>query len=152
MQVLLIELSKCASIFALAFFAFWPAIPAGLALGLSPVIVIAITTLSYSFGVAAIALLGNRIRRWTMHRFQQSAAAPINGRLHRIWERYGLVGLGVAAPMTVGAQIGAVFGIVLNASPRRLCLAMSFGALAWSIALTTACLVGLMGIRAVITF
>ena len=46
------DLPAIASIFGLAFFYFWPAIPAGLALGLSPLIVIATTSLSYMSGSA----------------------------------------------------------------------------------------------------
>jgi hypothetical protein len=148
MELFLIEIAKCASIFALAFFSFWPAIPAGLALGLSPLTVIATTTLSYASGVGVIVFFGGSIRAWFVRRFQQQGAESAQGRLQRIWQRYGMVGLGLAAPMTVGAQIGAVFGIALNASPRRLFLAMTLGALAWSIGLTLACVLGLIGVQA----
>jgi hypothetical protein len=51
--------------------------------------------------------------------------------------------------MTVGAQIGAALGLVLDAHPRRLFFALSFGALAWSVILTMASLLGILGIRAV---
>src|SRR5262245_22539730 len=107
MDVILVELSKCLSIFALAFFSFWPAVPAGLALGLSPLVVIATTTLSYACGVGAVTFFGERVRHWVMKRFGKSEQAQANPRLRRIWDRYGVIGLGLAAPMTVGAQIGA---------------------------------------------
>ncbi|HEX2618510.1 MAG TPA: hypothetical protein VHL11_00150 [Phototrophicaceae bacterium] len=149
MNPILLELSKCASIFALAFFSFWPAIPAGLALGLSPLTVITVTTLSYSSGVGIVLFFGGGIRARIMKRLNQGSFTSSDGRLRRIWERFGITGLGLAAPMTVGAQIGAAFGIVLNASPRRLYLAMSLGALAWSVALTAACVLGIIGIHAV---
>lgn len=142
------DLPKIASVFALAFFSFWPAIPLGVALGLPPLVVIATTTISYGVGVALVALFGGRVRDWVMNRFNKRQSS--DGRLRRIWERYGLIGLGLAAPMTVGAQIGAAFGLALNAQPRRLFVAMSLGALAWSIALTLAVTLGILGVQAAV--
>lgn len=150
MDSLLLDLSKIASIFALAFFSFWPAIPAGLALGLSPLVVIVTTTLSYVCGVALVALFGGRVRDWVMKRLARNQAANADSRLHRIWERFGVVGLGLAAPMTVGAQIGAALGLLLNAHPQRLFASMSLGALAWSVALTIAVSLGVLGVQAVV--
>lgn len=149
-EPLLAEIAKVASTFTLAFFSFWTAIPAGLALGLTPLVVIATTTLSYASGVALITLFGGRIRDWIMRRLGQSGAANPDSRIHRIWRRYGLLGLGLAAPMTVGAQIGAALGIALDARPRRLFLAMSLGALVWSILLTAGVTLGLLGVQAAV--
>ncbi len=135
MDAIWIELSKVISIFALAFFSFWPAIPAGLALGLSPVTVILTTSLSYSCGVGVTLLL------------RRAQGTP--QRLREIARRYGVVGLGLAAPMTVGAQIGAALGLVLDVPPRRLFLGLALGALVWSVALTAASLLGWVGLQTV---
>jgi hypothetical protein len=62
-----------------------------------------------------------------------------------MWRRYGVVGFGIIAPMTVGAQIGAMIGLALNVPGRRLLIWMSIGALLWSILLTVAVLLGVMG-------
>ncbi|MCA9896050.1 MAG: hypothetical protein KC615_23860, partial [Anaerolineae bacterium] len=116
MDDLLAQLPAIAGIFALAFFYFWSAIPAGLALGLSPLLVIAVTTISYVAGVAIVLLPGERIRAWVMRRWgRKSDDEQPNGRMQRIWDRYGVVGLGLLAPMTLGAQLGAILGITLNA-------------------------------------
>jgi hypothetical protein len=121
MDSLLADLPKIASVFALAFFSFWPAIPAGLALGLSPLVVIVTTTLSYTLGVALVALFGGRVRDWVMQRLNRSSTAHSDSRLRRIWDRFGVAGLGLAAPMTVGAQIGAALGLLLNAPATIIC-------------------------------
>ena len=60
-----------------------------------------------------------------------------------------MIGLGLAAPMTVGAQIGAAIGLALNAPPRRLFLWMAIGALLWSITLTTLVSLGVLGVQSV---
>ena len=148
----LTALPKILSIFTLAFFSFWPAIPAGLALGLSPVVVVLTTTVSYVCGVALVLLPGERVRQWLLQRYQQrvAQASQDTGLFRRIWDRYGLIGLGLLGPMTVGAQIGAALGLTLNAAPRRLFVWMSIGALAWSILLTIAVLLGLLGVQTVL--
>jgi hypothetical protein len=143
MQEIFIALPKIASIFALAFFSFWPAIPAGLALGLSPAVVIATTTLSYSCGVVLVLMPGERLRDWVTRRWGARTLQP--GLIQRVWSRYGVIGLGLLAPMTVGAQIGAVLGLSSNAAPRRLLIWMALGAFGWSVLLTAAVLLGLLG-------
>lgn len=143
MQEIFIALPKILSIFAVAFFTFWPAIPAGLALGLSPVVVIFTTTLSYICGVVLVLMPGERLRGWVMRRWGSQTGQP--GLFQRVWLRYGVIGLGLLAPMTVGAQIGAVLGLSSNAAPRHLLTWMALGALSWSVLLTTAVLLGVLG-------
>jgi Putative small multi-drug export protein len=143
MQEFFIALPKVISIFAVAFFTFWPAIPAGLALGLSPAVVVFTTTLSYICGVALVLMPGERLRGWVMQRWGRQTEQP--GLIGRVWSRYGVIGLGLLAPMTVGAQIGAVLGLSSNVAPRRLLMWMALGALAWSVLLTTAVLLGVLG-------
>ena len=45
----------------------------------------------------------------------------------------GLIGLSLLAPVVTGSQIGAIIGISLGASPRRLLVFMSLGGLLWAI-------------------
>ena len=134
------------STFALAFFYFWPAMPSGLALGLDPLVVILTTSLSYIAGVALVLLLGKPVQEWLSRRFNKTVSNP-NSLLRRTWNRFGIIGLGLLAPITIGAQIGAVIGLALNAPPRKLFLSMAVGAVLWSIALTLAVQFGLVGVR-----
>ena len=149
MEDLAVLLPKVISIFAMAFFYFWAAIPAGLALGLPPVLVIITTSLSYACGAAVVTLLGERVREWVMRRLGRKADVNPDSLIRRIWDKYGLVGLGLLAPVTVGAQIGAALGLAMNGQPRRLFLALALGGLAWSIALTIAISLGILGVTAV---
>ncbi|MBZ0290772.1 MAG: small multi-drug export protein [Anaerolineae bacterium] len=149
MQEIAVLIPKIVSIFALAFFYFWPAIPAGLALGLSPLAVILTTSLSYATGVAVVTLLGERVRASVMKRLGRKAEVKSDGFLRRVWDKYGMVGLGLLAPMTVGAQIGAAIGLALNGKPRNLFIALALGGLAWSIALTAAVTLGVLSVSAV---
>jgi hypothetical protein len=147
LQDLAADLPKVLSIFGLAFFYFWPSIPAGLALGLSPLTVMITASLSYTAGVAVVTLLGERVRDWVLKRLGRKADANADSPIRRIWQKYGVVGLGLLAPMTVGAQIGAALGLAFNSKPRTLFLSLALGGLIWSIILTAAVLLGLAGVN-----
>jgi uncharacterized membrane protein len=139
-------ISAIISIFALAFISFWPAMPSGIALGLAPVVVILTTSLSYAAGVALVLVLGKPLQNWLSRRFNRTISQS-SGLLRRAWDRFGLMGLALLAPITVGAQVGAVIGLALNIPARKLFLAMTLGATLWSSALTIAAHFGLVGIR-----
>jgi uncharacterized membrane protein len=119
------------SVFGIAFLYFWASIPAGIAQGLSPILVVATASISYACGVGLVVLAGQPVRDWIMKRFGGKTSANPNSTIRRIWDRYGLIGLALLAPVTTGAQIGAVIGISLNAPPRRLFILMSLGGLLW---------------------
>jgi len=121
------------SVFGIAFLYFWASIPAGIAQGLSPVLVVAVASISYACGVGIIVLAGQPVRDWIMKRFGGKVSSNPNSAIRRVWDRYGLIGLALLAPVTTGAQIGAVIGISLNAPPRRLFLLMSLGGLLWGV-------------------
>jgi hypothetical protein len=144
------DLAAIVSIFGLAFFYFWPAIPAGLALGLSPFIVIATTTLSYTSGVALVVVVGGRFRQWVMNRLGRQDVLKPNSLLGRVWERFGVIGLGLLAPMTIGSQLGAGLGVTLDKRPARVFLWMCIGGLVWSIILTALVSLGVLGAQAVV--
>jgi hypothetical protein len=112
-------------------------------------VVIITTSLSYACGAAVVTLLGERVRDWVMRRLGRKADVNPDSLIRRIWDKYGLVGLGLLAPVAVGAQIGAALGLAMNGQPRRLFLALALGGLAWSIALTIAISLGILGVTAV---
>ena len=150
-ESLLLALAALATIFGWAFFSFWSAIPAGIALNVAPVLVAATVTLSYASGVALVLLVGapirERIRRRMLRHDDADSEARPNRMVQRVqaaWERYGMVGLALLAPMTVGAQIGAVIGLSFGARPLRLLLAMTLGAAAWALLITLAAVLGLL--------
>ena len=149
MPDLLADFPKLLSVFGLAFFYFWAAIPAGLVQGLSPVSVILTAGLSYATGVGLVAFLGEPVRAWIMRRFGDKVSADPNSTFRRVWDRYGMVGLALLAPITTGSQIGAALGLALNAPPRRLFIIMSLGGLLWAVLLAVAVSLGIMGVQAV---
>ncbi len=146
-------ISALVGVFGLAFFWFWGAIPAGIALGITPILVALTVWLIYVSGVIVIALIGGPLRARVMARF-----APKNGEetaqegkpkplIRRVWDRFGLAGLALLAPVTVGAQIGSALGLTLGVPPRKLTVGMALGALPWSLGIMLAVVLGLTAAR-----
>lgn len=143
------DLPKLVSVFGVAFLSLWASIPAGLALGLSPLSIVLTAGLSYASGVGLVAFLGKPVRDWIMKRYGDKVTGDPNSSVRRVWDRYGMIGLALLAPITTGAQIGAAVGMALNASPRRLFLLMSLGGLLWAALLAVAISLGIAGVQAV---
>lgn len=62
------DLVKLLSVFALGAVELWAAIPAGLALNASPVLVGVVEAAGAMFGVLVVVLLGERVRNWVIRR------------------------------------------------------------------------------------
>lgn len=135
------------STFGLAFFYFIGAIPAGVGLGLSPALAALVAWLSYTAGVALVALGGAPLRNWLMRRFKFQPEQHTDSLIGRMWNRYGLLGLSLLAPVTVGAQIGALIGVALGVPPRRLVIGLSLGVAVWCMGIGLAVALGLQIVR-----
>lgn len=124
----------------------WAAIPAGFILQLNPMETGIAAATGAILGVLVVLKLGERMRTILMH--NRKSEDKKLGHIHRIWARYGVAGLGMLAPLLVGAPLGAVLGITLGAPVNRLLLWMSLGIVLWSAVLTLAGSLGLAGIEA----
>ena len=135
------------STFSLAFFYFIAAIPAGAALQL-PVWLAALTAgISYTAGVVVIVLIGAPLRERLVKRFNVSTTHDSQKLIWRVWDRYGLIGLSLLAPITLGAQIGALLGLSLGVKPRPLVIGMALGISVWCVGIGTAVALGLQVVR-----
>lgn len=141
------SLAALISTFGIAFLSLWASIPAGIALGLPMVAVTLTAALSYACGVGLIVLVGQPVRERILKRFGGSSAGDPNSRIRRVWDKYGLVGLSLLAPVVTGSQIGAIIGISLGAPPRRLFVFMSLGGLLWAIVFAVLISLGVAAVR-----
>lgn len=123
----------------------WAAIPAGLAMGLHPVLTGLASAVGAVVGAAVIILPGARLREWLLRK--KADPEKQKGKLYRIWDKYGIVGLGLLSPLLTGAPLGAAIGISLGASPGRLLFWMGIGIAAWTVLLTALGAFGISLIR-----
>lgn len=120
--------------FGLGFLYFVSAIPAGVAAH-APVWLAAIAGwLGYSAGGLVMLLAGTPLRTWVTRTLRINPKPDPSRFFWRVWHRFGLWGLGLIAPVTVGPQATAVIALSLGETPRRIQLAISLGVTPWAVA------------------
>jgi membrane protein YqaA with SNARE-associated domain len=128
---------KLLTIFVLGVAELWAAAPAGVLMRLHPLLVCLIAAAGAVSGGTVVILLGEQVKAWLERRQQGEKLEKKHGLLWRIWLRYGVVGWGILAPLLVGSPLGAAFGLVLGAPPRRLLPWLAVGSVLWSIVFST---------------
>lgn len=111
---------KLLTIAALATFEIYAAIPAGFAFGLPSWSIFLSTAIGGLIGVFVAAFLGERIQRYIAKFRKPKKEKKEHKLIHRIWNKYGVVGLGFFGTMTVGAPISIGVGTGLNVSIKKL--------------------------------
>lgn len=128
---------------ALASFEIYAAIPAGFAFGLSPLLVFFASLSGGLAGVFIAAFLGNRIRR-LFGKNKKENTKPKTGLVYRIWQKYGIIGLGFLGTITVGAPASLAVGLGFKAPLQKLVVWCCIGVLTRCILFT---LVGYYGFK-----
>jgi len=134
------------AVFGLGLVEIWFAVPTGLALGLAPWLVWAITIAGSLSGVAVVAVGGHRLRTW-LTRGRGTSPAGRTGRIHGIWVRFGVPGWGLASPLLVAPAMGTAIGLLLGAPRGRLLMWMSAGVVIWTSILVIAGMIGVQLIQ-----
>ena len=98
-----------------------------------------------ALGVIIILILGEHIRNWLLNKgLIRGRKKPAN---LLYLESLGVAGLGLLAPLLVGAPFGTAIGIALGAPAVRLFFWMSLGIIIYSIALMFVADLGLYGLE-----
>ena len=135
------------TVFGLGAIELWAAFPAGLALGLSPLVVGVTAGAGALAGVVVIVYPGERLRGWLVARYSRPGKDKSMNRAKRLWERYGVFGVGLVAPLIVGVPAAAALGIALGAPRRKLLPLLTVVILFWCVVLTIASYLGLAGLH-----
>jgi membrane protein YqaA with SNARE-associated domain len=116
-----IMLLKILTVFGLATFEIYAAIPAGFAFGLSPWTIFYASLTGGILGVFVAAFLGDKIRSF-FHKNKptKEAAEKKHPAILKLWNKYGIIGLGFLGTMAVGAPISIAMGVGLNADIKKL--------------------------------
>ncbi len=143
------EIIRLLTVFGLGAIELWVAVPAGFALQLHPLVTGITAAAGAIAGVIFVLVPGDRIRKWLVRR--NTGGKKPHGSIYHLWDTCGVAGLGLSAPILVGAPLGTALGITLGAPTKRLLFWMSLGIVLCSAALTLAGLLGLAGIEALKT-
>lgn len=117
----------------------WIGFLAGLAAGLSSVASGVAAVAGALAGVAAVFFIGERLQRRI---YAHAWLAKRRARIERVWNRYGVVGVALQAPMVTGAPLGTVLALALGAPLRPLLRWMILSVLLWGAVLTGAATFG----------
>ena len=136
---------KILTVAGLATFEIYAAIPAGFALGLSAWTIFFASLAGGLIGVFVAAFLGDKIRS-LFHKKKptKEAAEQKHPKILRLWNKYGIVGLGFLGTVAVGAPISIGVGIGLNANIKKLVTWCCIGVLTRCVAFT---LIGYYGLQ-----
>ena len=111
----------------LATFEVYAAIPAGFAFELPSFIIFLASTVGGLVGVFVAAYLGNQIKNIIKkYKKTKTQEKPRSGFI-KIWNKYGVVGLGLIGTMTVGAPISIGVGVGFNVPVNKMVIWCSIG-------------------------
>ncbi|MDY9924515.1 small multi-drug export protein [Methanobacterium sp.] len=134
-------------IFAASVAELWVAIPLGLVMKINPIIIATVSAAGAIFAAVCVTLLGDNLRTRLLKWKYDDEEALKKTRLYNVWNKYGVIGLGLLSPLIFGAPLGAAVGIALGARKNGLLLWMSIGIIIWSIGLTVAGSMGLLALE-----
>ena len=138
-------LLKILTVAGLATFEIYAAIPAGFAFGLSPWAIFFASLVGGIAGVFVAAFLGDKIRAlFHKNKPTKEAAAQKHPMILKLWNKYGIIGLGFLGTVSVGAPISIAVGVGLNANIKKLVSWCCIGVLTRCIVFT---LVGYYGLQ-----
>lgn len=111
---------KILTVAGLATFEIYAAIPAGFAFGLSPWAIFFASATGGLIGVFVAAFLGDKIRAFFYKNKTEKETANKHPLVHKIWNKYGIIGLGFLGTMSVGAPVSIAVGAGLNANLKKM--------------------------------
>ena len=119
--------------FGLGFIYFIAAIPSGVAAGAIVPLATFAAWAGYSVGAVVVVLAGVPARNWLVKQFHIPLDRDPKKLIWRIWSRWGLIGLGLIAPVTIGPQIGAALALAVGEKPLQVWLSLSVGVVPWCV-------------------
>lgn len=136
---------KILTVAGLATFEIYAAIPAGFAFGLSPWTIFFASVTGGLIGVFVAAFLGDKIRAF-FHKNKptKESAEKKHPVILRMWNKYGIIGLGFLGTVSVGAPISIAIGVGLKADIKKLVTWCCIGVITRCIVFT---LVGYYGLQ-----
>ncbi|OME70794.1 DNA-binding protein [Paenibacillus sp. FSL A5-0031] len=111
-------------------------VPLGIVAGLSPV---AVAIIGFAGNFLLVLLLGiffKQFSKWNTNRRLKkgiTTSSKKETRARRIWDRYGLPGLALLAPLIVGTDIAALLALSLGSSRKRVIQWMAVSLAVWTI-------------------
>lgn len=119
--------------FGLGVVYFIAAIPAGVAAGAPAWLAGVAAGVGYVLGGGVVLLAGAPLRDWLVRKLRIPVERDPSKLVWRMWERGGLLGLCLIAPVTIGPQATAVIALATGERAPRIMSATALGVAPWCI-------------------
>ncbi len=130
---------KILTVAGLATVEMYAAIPAGFAFKLSAWVIFFSSLVGGISGVFVAAFLGDKIRSFfSKYKKPSNKEAKTDTLAHKIWNKYGVIGLGTIGTFFVGAPVCIALGVGLNANIKSLIFWCCIGVLTRCVVFTLA--------------
>ena len=133
------EILKYISVFLLSMVKFFGGPLAGVSMGLSFGVTLALTVTGMMTSVLIISGVGTMFSNWYLEqrrRKQKPVFSKKSRRLVKVWQRFGMRGIAFLTPLILSPIIGTVVATVLGATQRQIILNMFWSALFWGVTFT----------------
>ncbi|HNW26955.1 MAG TPA: small multi-drug export protein [Spirochaetota bacterium] len=131
------------SIMSLSAVFFWGGFPAALAFKFHVLAAGLITAAGAEAAVMLVLLMGRPLQEYLLKRFPAWLEKTRNGKAGAIFQKYGMPGLGLIAPVMPGAPQAALIGLALSAKPGKILLWITAGIVLWAVIVTIGLAFGL---------
>lgn len=112
---------KILTVTAMATFEIYAAIGAGYAFGMDRWVILFCVLTGGIAGVFIAAFLGKKIEDFINRKFRKNKTPKLKtGLIYKIWDKYGLYGLGIIGTFFLGAPAAIGVGVGFNADMKKL--------------------------------
>jgi len=133
------DILKYVSVFLLSMVKFFGGPLAGVSMGLSFGVTLALTVTGMMTSVLIFSWLGCTLSEWYAARCrlkQKPVFTKRSRNIVKIWQRFGMTGIAFLTPVLFSPIIGTIVATVLGVSQRKIILNMLWSALFWGVAFT----------------
>ncbi|MGA0111797.1 MAG: hypothetical protein ACO3PN_06810 [Chthoniobacterales bacterium] len=128
------SVSGLATAFGLGAIYFIAAIPAGIAAGAGAWTVAVAAALGYTAGGVVVLVAGAPLRAWLVKKLKIPVQRDPAKLVWRMWDRGGLLGLCLVAPVTIGPQATAVIALAVGERTPKIAAFIALGVVPWCVA------------------
>ena len=110
--------------------------PVGLALGCSSLTIILMTALGALVAITIIYFFGSKVKAWIIKRLSKGKSEKKKGKLNRLFEKYGIPGMGILGTLLLGPNMTMAMGMIIVKNEKALLMWTALGIVIWTIVLT----------------
>lgn len=114
----------------------WKALPVGFLLKSPPVLIALMTCMGALTGVFILYFFGKKMEAHIMKMYSEKNKAQKQNNTRRLFEKYGIPGLGLIGTLIFGQPVVMIMGMILVKEKKTFLIWVSVGTVIWSIALT----------------